>query len=357
MKKLLGILIVLALLTTPAFALDHFVYSGTDVLNDTTNQYETIGVWGDATLTIDYAETEPFGWNPHEAVSPFDTSTLIINDGIFDGYVGAPYNFGGYDVDGDGDLDGATGSNLIINGGTYNFRMGSSDGVMYTTINGGTFKNLYDSSTARIGGSTLTITGGEFYGSLLKNDLRISGGDMEVSGGTFYGGVRVDANQTTTISGGTWDGGRLYFINSDGNGETWVTGGDFTNMDKWGAYDYGDIHISGGQWSVASTWFDEMKNASNTYHFYGTGFTVTDLGSAPDGRTPAGTYYYKQVTGTLCDGNAFDMYGTFWDRYGNGNQVSFVFHDCPNGGDIPEPTTMALLGLGALGLVGARRRR
>jgi hypothetical protein len=357
-KKLLGILFVMALVATPAFALDYtYDGGGTDTLDGGGATYGNIWVKDDtsgnpSTLTVENVVTET-GHNSY--VTPFNGSTMIINSGTFDGYVGAPYY---YTFNG---MDGAYDASLVINGGDFNNRVKADDGVLDITINDGVFSNDYDSGSGTyLQGTTMTINGGTFNPGV-SSEYRIVGfKNLEITGGTFNDKVQVRSGKQLRITGGDFDY-RLYFIKNvwtsyanEATDASWVIDGDFTDMQKFGAYSYlGNIHIAGGQWDTTGsmTWFDEMRSEDSNYHFYGTGFSATLLNT--DTAWDGGTNYYYQVSGTLADGNAFNAFGTFWDRDNSGNTANFYFHDAS---DIPEPTTMALLGLGALGLVGARRR-
>jgi hypothetical protein len=362
MKKLiLALAVAVALVATPAVALDYtYDGGGTDTLDGGGALYGDIWVRDGAggipsTLIVENVITEE-GHNSY--VSPFDGSAMIINSGTFDGFVGGPYY---YTFNG---MPGAYDAYLEINGGDFHYRIKGDDGVLTTVINGGTFDNQYDTGSGTyMSASHLTINGGTFSTGV-ASEYRIGGGEITVNGGSFGSGVRISSGDNLVVNDGDFDG-ILYFIYGDQNSTATVTGGDFSNLEKWGSWqDFGEIHISGGDWSTGTaSWTGDYEYVAPTYNFYGQDFEATLLGTEDDemfGMVFGRTYYY-QVSGTLCDGNTFLQYGSFYNDIENGQDVGapiFNFHECAVDPDpIPEPTTVALLGLGALGLVGARRRR
>jgi hypothetical protein len=374
-KAIFGILMILALVATPVMAEEtYFLYSGTDTINDTTTLYRTIGVWGDGNLTIDYAKQTTHG-NPSDTAAVMDQATLTINDGIFEGFVGAPFYYGSFDIDGDSVPETATNATLILNGGAYHYRMGGTDGVLNMSVNGGTFDNQYDAGAGTYMKATnLTINDGTFNTGVAR-EYRIQADELTVNGGTFNSDVRISSGENLTINGGTFNDALVYFIYGDQNSEAVVTGGDFSNVKKWGAWnDFGKVHISGGDFSnYAVEWTNTYQYNPPEYHLYGSDFTITDLYGAyyyDYGSSGSGVYYGYDVMGTLSDGSTFNQFAFFDNQFTNsrGELVgadsgppTFIFHDDPyDPGDdnpVPEPTTMALLGLGALGLAGARKRR
>ncbi len=112
----------------------------------------------------------------------------------------------------------------------------------------------------------------------------------------------------------------------------------YYSTDAGGAYDYldlGDVDLRGVQLQYSVTW-------------------STFAGSFRLGVENLDNSSYAEGTGTLLSGNAVAMLGVGIFEATLDERLTFDSYDLA---PIPEPGTMAALGLGALGLMGARFRR
>lgn len=103
----------------------------------------------------------------------------------------------------------------------------------------------------------------------------------------------------------------------------------------------------------------------------GTGVDQFDIGAEIDiGAHDAASFdiptlnFDQQLAGMVPAADGFDQVSEFWIRSGNddviyisGTPVSFSVNGAAVPADVPEPASLALLGLGLIGLAAVRRRR
>ena len=242
---------------------------------------------------------------------------------------------------------GSAGS--VVNGGTFGANVDISDDI---TINGGTFGANLDvgigsGSTA----PTVTVNGGTF------DEIDVDSGTVNIEGGTFLGGPTGVA--ISVRSAGSLDGTPVTPATVN------LRGGDIQGLVEA----FGDINLFGTDFAIDGTPLAGLSS-----------FDVLD----PENRASS------ILTGTLEDGNEIRLVlneGFFFidttepisnplDIDGN---LSTIFTDVDEGNDVfglpggfggaltvngttinitavPEPSSLSLLALGALGLISRRRR-
>jgi len=292
------------------------------------------------------------------------------------------------------------------NGGTI-FSIGA-DGNGFTLLRefaggGSDGYSPYGGLTA--GGSTLygmTNTGGDSHGGTIfsigadgsgftllhefaggSNDGLYPVRSLTLSGSTLYG---------MTIHGGDSDVGTIFSIGTDGNDFELLH--EFTGGANGGAYPYGNLILSGS--TLYGTTYGGGDNDAGTIFSVGTdgnGFGLLHefAGGAADGSHPTSTLTLSGTTlfGTTQNGGdnnagtvfsvetSGDGFALLHEFAGGGNDGavpyggltldgSMLYGMTRDGGDgnlgtifivTPEPGTVALLGLGAIGLAAWRRKR
>jgi hypothetical protein len=214
-----------------------------------------------------------------------------------------------------------------------------SHGNAGTTIGGGTIGNSWPSGGIRAyDSSTVTVNSGEggFIFGYNTSTVNVRGGSVSDS---FYDyALRGYDNSTLNISGGTvvqvWAGGSST-VNITGGLITYQGYGSPGYYTLW-AVQSSTVNVSGGT-------LDHAAAASNaSIRFYGYDFQATG-GLLLDGEHVIGT-------GTL-SGKWFD--NTPWTTTIVNNPATATILAIS---EIPEPSTLAVLGLGAAALIIARRR-
>ena len=269
------------------------------------------------------------------------TNDAVISGGTFGGAVEffAPTTVDGGDFGDFADFE-VRSAGSVINGGTFG---NNTDFVGNITVNGGTF------------GTNLDI--GDFSDTSTLNQNP----DVTINGGTF---TELDVNSgITTINGGTFIGGSTGVALSAGasrdnetQGTINILGGDIQGLIEG----FGNINLFGTDFAVDGTSL--------------AGLLSFDVNNGPNNPSV--------LTGTLVDGNtiSFELNQgfNFINADGTENQfpddnegLSFfgLFGENGNTGGIltaggttinftavPEPSSLSLLALGALGLISRRRR-
>jgi len=201
---------------------------------------------------------------------------------------------------------------------------------------------VYNSTTANL------LTGGEISGGLEADDtstVNVSGGsigdDLEawtnsmvnVSGGTIGDDLWAYHNSTVTVSGGTIGDDLAAYNNS----EMTVSGGSI-EYDLW-ANDNSTVTVSGGSiGGYLAAYSNSTVTIFGTFDIFGYGIYAD--GDLLDEAT---------LTGTLADGTAFNNQVYIY-------QSATVTLAAPATA-VPEPSSIAMFGIGALGLFGYGRRR
>ena len=311
---------------------------------------------------------------------------------------------------------GAVGSNLDIeSGGTANISGGffdsSFEGQAGSVVNitGGDFSRFPDATdTASTNPGfdirgTATISGGEFGNSadfFVTSNTTISGGnfgnnvdlqgDAVIDGGTF--GTNTDignfsdtstqnGNPTVTINGGTFTELDVDSGITTINGGTFIGGGTGVALAAGATRDndtLGTINIHGGD-------IQGLIEGFGNINLFGTDFAIDDIPLAGLSSFDVinGPNNLSVLTGTLEDGNTIrfelnqglnfvDPDTGIESQFSDSNEgVSFfgLFGEQGNTGGIltaggttinitavPEPSSLSLLALGALGLISRRRR-
>ena len=311
---------------------------------------------------------------------------------------------------------GAVGSNLDIeSGGTANISGGffdsSFEGQAGSVVNitGGDFSRFPDATDTAATSpgfdirGTATISGGEFGNSadfFVTSNTTISGGnfgnnvdlqgDAVIDGGTF--GTNTDignfsdtstqnGNPTVTINGGTFTELDVDSGITTINGGTFIGGGTGVALAAGATRDndtLGTINIHGGDIQGLIEGFGNINLFGTDFAIDGTplaGLSSFDVFDPENGASSI-------LTGTLEDGNtiSFELNQGFNFINADGTESQFsdsneglsffgLFGEQGNTGGIltaggttinitavPEPSSLSLLALGALGLISRRRR-
>ena len=237
-------------------------------------------------------------------------------------------------------------SNTFISGGNFGNNVDLQGDAV---IDGGTFGtntdigNFSDTSTQN-GNPDVTINGGTF------TELHVDSGVTDIFGGTFTGDTSPGASNPAAgdaaiNAGATRDNQTLGTIN--------IHGGDIQGFIEG----FGNINLFGTDFAIDGTTIDGLSS-----------FTVIDGESV--------------LTGTLEDGNTISLNLNRGFNFINTDGTESQFTDRDEGDDffglfgetgineggiltaggttivigVPEPSSLSLLALGALGLISRRRR-
>ena len=208
------------------------------------------------------------------------------------------------------DLEAWDNSTLTISGGLIGDDLEARDNST-VTVSGGTI----DDDLVAGDNSTAIVTGGWFDDDLEANDNSM----VTVSGGTWADDLTTRDNSTVTIFGGTW-------------------------ADDLNARDDSTVTISGG------TFHDELITANDsTLTIFGTEFNFAYGDYFDDDSLDR-----KTLTGILADGTEFSNKV----KIGGSSRVRLAAPATAAAANaVPEPSSIAMFGIGALGLLGYSRRR
>lgn len=305
-----------------------------------------------------------------------DTSTVTVSGGTVSGGDANSYGnavdtkgsgtvtlSGGQFTGGSGDaVVNAEGSGQVnISSGTFTARGTTgqviiSQGTGTVTVSGGTFSapgqygyDIYSISGAvNVSGGTFTA-GPAGYGIYSVGNVNVSGGSISVGAGGAA--VRALNGANILISGGSLSGGAATAggfyddVVQTEYGTVTVTGGSLTAGAGGDVFfdDGGKIYISGGK--ITGDPSVTGMTSYDTIDLFGTGWTYTPTGGVmtaiASGTLPGGT---GALAGTLLDGSAFDL------SYNNQATIEVNVGPAP----AAEPSTLAALGIGILGLSALR---
>ena len=333
---------------------------------------------GTGTWTLSGAYTEGQGWS---------TGGLVVNDGTL--ATGAtnviPWGAGKGDVtvSSPGTLD-LTGGGVNINGLSGNGTVDNT-GAMTQNLNIGnnnasaTFTGLIQNTGTtinvnKVGSGTQTLTGNNTYsgttmvnGGTLVVDGDQSGatGDVTVSAGATLAGVGTIGGDTT-ISGthapGTSPGIQTFDDGASGTDLTYTAGADIdweldSSTVAGRGTNYDGIDLGGGTLDFSGStsldllfdggsvlWTDSLWTTNQIWNIYSGAGTVSNFGNL--------TFTTSLDSGSNAFGTGFTSNGMFSLENVGGN-INLLYTVTP----VPEPSALALVGLGLMGCASRRRRK
>ena len=259
-------------------------------------------------------------------------------------------NFGGnIDFNGAVTFSGGTfGSNFNINSTATGVVFDVTDGGVIidanaipeffadVIINGGDFGNSAEFEA----GTTSVINDGSF-----GNNVEALGELLTINGGTF--GTNFDVGTSTVPSTLIVNGGTIDFLDIDGGSTVSLNGGDTSNNIEVGID--GTLNITGGDFTTG------ILAAEGDVDLFGSAFFI-------DGVAITGSDVFADegsvLTGILNDGSSVEL-----DLFLFSQTRDFFAGGLTAGGTnitivaVPEPGSLSILTLGALGMLARRRRR
>ena len=302
-------------------------------------------------------------WDTASFPDPGDDAD-IFNNGIFGSPVAnAPITAGQLDIGGFA-VNGNAVSTTVNAGGSLG-SLALKGGVQQTYAqNGGTMTVSGSISTENTSGAThlIDINGGTFiHNGVINGDGGGQALDIEISNATFNSGGQGGGSNTRSITAD--------LTNSD---ITIGTSGNFILGDASDSLNLtiGSNNAGGvGTDSIDSTNFFTLAVAP-TINAIGTGFavgeiielaTITGNSINPNNFfapfpafSPGDDIESARVAGSS-NGISFELFGQI-DNVFTGDSQSRVLLEVTDAGVIPEPASLALLGLGGLALLGRGRR-
>jgi hypothetical protein len=185
-----------------------------------------------------------------------------------------------------------------------------------------------------ISGSPAAVNGNETTQWVQTGGFNIPGGANVVGGGVYIG---------FTQSIGSWDGTFDYTIFADSAGSP---GSSLAS----GAAQNVTVTDTGTPWSYGNNYLFTFDFLSPFAAGAGTPYWLGIHLSSNFNRDEI--YWTSDTSGISWESDG----GTFNNWYNNGNNRVFFLSDTSAGSTIPEPSTVALIGVGLLGLGYARRR-
>ena len=290
-------------------------------------------VWGGVTTALlaagSAAQAAPYGGPAYE---PFDYGT--VNDAANDTNDGDLVNNTGGSGFG-GAWTGGTNGSILISSGSLTYPGLTSQGNR-TTVDAAT-PNSSQSIFRSLGP---TVDSGSFYFSFLVKRNNDSNRTFNVALFTGTGSERFSVGQygTTTTS-------------SNGNfGIVYANSGNIINATSPVAVGTGQTHLLVGRID-----FDVNGGTNERVRIYVDPSTAAEPGAAyiddtSTSITPFDTFRPFGGNATT-SGNIFPAVSVDYDEFHFGGTYESLF------AAVPEPTTLGLAGIAALGLVGSRRRR
>jgi len=271
----------------------------------------------------------------------------------------------------------STPTSSTISGSNYFRFLSDSLGNAYLGLADYAYDNSSLSGSMRFAGKTMTELGLDNFGTHTYTFGDGTNSDtvtfiLQSPGprpGLTVNVRQVGADVVATISGsllnlGTPFGGGIPFTEE----LTAFRNPSFTEQTmKWGTTGENptyDLYTGSGTsyWKITDGFTSNSPSSSNmsgaSYMFFqhSTGGTYLGLGGYNyDGTPITGSMTF---TGKTLNELGFDSLGTFTYNYGSGERTGFVSFSIENGGGaVPEPTSMAIFGLGALGFAYRNRRK
>lgn len=246
---------------------------------------------------------------------------------------------------------GSTGVVEISNGGTIyagQTTLGQAAGTTLVTVSGGLFDIYQPNATST--SNALTVNNGALYTQ--------TGGTLNVFGQTANHGALIQGNSTMDIQGGTVVIERCLVVGSGGTVGTFRVTGSSADITA------NAVTLGGVDVSLLSFVLNDASGVSciKSYGVASTGGTIDLSGYTPlaamtldllrDGDGDIGTV-----------GDLGVVLGAGVTQYIAGVQAGWTLHTNAQGDTlqatytlVPEPATMALLGMGLLGVMYRRRR-
>ena len=266
-----------------------------------------------------------------------------------------------------------------LTGASYLYLQSDNQGFTYFGLDGYSYDNSPITGTMEFAGKTMSELGLENFGSHVYTFG--SGADTDTVTVVLQApgprpGINVLISQVgndvvATVSGGMLNLGDRFgptpaqpeairtFKNPSFSEQTLILGTSNTNVDLYSGSGSSVWRSTNGFTNVAPTSSNITGASYMFFQHISSGFTYLALGDYNYDNTPiSGTMTFSGKT--LAD-LGIDNLGVYTYNYGSGERTGTVTFTIQNGGagggEVPEPSTMAIFGLGALGMAYRARRK